>query len=154
MADGDAGTLIAQLRLLVGDGLGTPYDLFRASSSATGQAQSAHTILTSAGVSLVAVGASNQVRLKMLNLQLRNNQNQWLTVEIRDGLITGLRLFGPVTINPGSDLKFGPDDLMGRGATSAIIMQIVSGAVTGVTMVSGGVIATVGFVPERLDYHE
>lgn len=137
-----------------GAGLATEIDRFRASSSASATALSAHTILTSAGVAIVTVGTSNQIRMKLENAQFRNQEPQsTLTLELRDGAITGNRLLGPFDVPPGQMVRFDAKEVFGRGATSSFLLQVLSGTV-GANPVSNGAIAVIGFTVERLDQPE
>lgn len=128
-------------------------DNIRAVSNFSATALSAHTILTSATIQIAAVGASNQVKLHMENMQIANEEFTWLTVEVRDGGFTGRRLFGPWTIQAGQQVNFSKDDLRGRAALSSIEAVILSSP-RNPPVSNAGVIFNVGVTVERLDLRD
>ena len=132
----------------VGHELVTPLEKFRAASSVTGVALSAATGGASASLSLLDVESSNLIMVRLLNIEVFNRQNNWITVEFRDGAVTAPRIAGPFNIPPQSPVNRTLDQLQGRGALSGLDMGVISGAV------SQGVEVTVGFIPEQLDNRE
>mgnify|MGYP001561409123 CR=1 FL=1 len=142
--------------VILGDGgktLQTPIDTLRATSNASAIALSAHTLLTSATITVLSSIASNIVRVHLRNIQMRNNeQSAWLRIEWRDGGFTGRRLFGPITLQPDTEVFFNAKDLEGRAALSSIDLVILSSNAS--PPVSNGITANVGFLVERLDYNE
>lgn len=137
-----------EIKELVGREWVSPINVFRASSSATGVAESGATGAASGSLSLVDVPSSNLEMLRLINAEWHNREDNWVTVELRDGSVSGPRLAGPITINAQSRFVVKPDELLGRGALSGIDAVVISGNV------SQGVVATVAWASEPLDIRE
>ena len=138
----------------VGKEYKTPIDVFQAASGAFATALSGHTTLTSAGVSIIAAGTSNVVRLRMVGAHLRNLDNNWLEVRFLDGALNnGAQQLSPIMrLNPLSERIFQYHELLGRAALSSIALVITSSPNS--PPVSNGVEAYVAFVAEQLDFYE
>lgn len=146
------GENVFRQREMVDGALQTRMAEFAAASSIIGVVLSAHTFGASGGLNIASVAASNQVRLRVSNLQIVNQETSYVLIEFRDGSNVGGRVFGPVRVGPLADRSFSRDELMGVAVTSSFNAQVVSGGVA--FPVSNGIFVRLGFIPEHLDYRE
>lgn len=96
---------------------------------------------------------SSPVKVRMLNLEVWNNEAGWLEIEFRDGGSNGGRVLGPYKVDTRSRFSQGGEDLIGRSFTSSIHFQVLSGW-TGQPLSSDGVKVSVGFVADPTDFVE
>ncbi len=146
------GEQVYRQRELVDGNLQTKMAEFAAASSIIGQVLSAHTFGASGGLAIAAVGASNNVRLRIENVHISNREASYILIEFRDGSHVGPRVLGPVQVGPFADRGFTRDELMGVAVTSSFVAQAISGGVA--FPVSNGIFVRLGFVPEHLDFRD
>lgn len=104
------------------------------------------------GVAIYSVVASTPTRVRILNLEIFNNEPGWVEVEFRDGITTGGRVLGPYRLNPLSPFSVPREQLIGRYFTSAIYGMVRSGFA--VRPLSNGVQVNVSRYNEAIDLRE
>ena len=87
---------------LVGRDLLTPIDVFRGADFSagvliSGAVQSGVGVLSGGGI---IYQVSSPVNVRVLNLEMANQEPGWLEVEFRDGHFGGGRVLGPYRLNP------------------------------------------------------
>jgi len=119
----------------------TSIDEFRASQFVQAILSGSNTYGTS-GQQLVTVAASNVVRGRILNIHMQNRETAHVTVQFRDGNISGGIIAGPFIINPISERPVKQEELLGRIFTSGINASVISGTY------SAGVSVDIGYILE------
>lgn len=124
---------------------------FRAALIISGAVASNNLDVLSGGGRIYQV--SSPVKVRMLNLEVWNNEAGWLEVEFRDGGSNGGRVLGPYKVDSRSRFSQVGEDLMGRSFTSSIHFQVLSGW-TAQPLSNDGVKVAVGWVADPTDFYE
>ena len=135
----------------------TPLDTFRgaefvAASIISGAVLSNERSVLSGGGRALAITTSNVARIRMLNLELHNDEPGWIQVEFRDGGTAGGRVLGPYDLNPLTGLSKKAEELQGRYFTSSVHLQVLSGYAA--QPLSNGIKVNVGYILEPRDFFE
>jgi len=123
-----------------------PTDTWRGSNFGTGTINSGATV-SGGGTDIRVV--SSPSRIRVLNLELFNNENGWIEIEFRDGHFGGGRVLGPYRLNAFSERRVTKEELEGRFFTSSIHGIALSGYNS--TPLSNGVQVNVSFALEPTD---
>lgn len=108
--------------------------------------------ILSGGGDLYSVVASSVIRVRLLNIEMFNNEPGWIEVEFRDGMWTGGRVAGPYHLLPLSRQAVPENELKGRYVTSGIFVAVLSGYAA--QPLSNGIKVNVGVVHDPQDFYE
>lgn len=126
--------------------LKTPTAIFDAAQFANGTFLSGH--LTS-GLSLVSV--ASPVKLRLLNISMFNKDVGFVSLEFRDGSVTGNLVSGPFKVLGDSEKRISYDECLGQYFTSGIHICHTSGFSHSATPVSNGIVVGVSFLKDVLE---
>jgi len=127
----------------------TPLEIFRGSEYFDGTIISGGNV-SGGGLSLKVV--SSDVKIRLLNLHLMNNEGGWLEVQFRDGGGGGGRVLGPYRLGAYSEVDIPEKKLTGRYFTSAVYCEVRSGWTS--QPLSTGVNVNAGVIQEPGDFYE
>ena len=96
---------------------------------------------------------SSPVKVRMLNLEMFNQENGWLEIEFRDGGEMGGRVLGPYVVQGRNEKRLSYDEMRGRYFTSSVHAVVLSGWQSE-PLTSNGVKVNMSFVAEPTDYYE
>lgn len=135
----------------------TPMDQFTGGDFLTGLvisgaiASNNRDVLSGGGI-LQSVVSGSVVKVRPVNIEMRNEDSGWMEVEFRDGGWTGGRVAGPYTLQPKSERTILGDQLVGKYFTSSVFLAVLSGY-TGQPL-ANGIKVNMGFVKEPLDFYQ
>lgn len=133
----------------------SPLEVFRGASFAvgtliSGAVASNNLDVLSGGGRLYQV--SSPVEVRIVNLELYNQEAGWVEVEFRDGGWIGSRVLGPYKIDGRSERSVPYERLLGRYFTSSIHGVVLSGWTA--EPLSAGVKVNVGYALSPTDFYE
>lgn len=108
--------------------------------------------ILSGGGQLYNVVASSVVKIRLLGIEMFNNEAGWIEVEFRDGIWTGGRVAGPYHLLPLTRTSIPETELKGRYVTSGIFVAVLSGYAA--QPLSNGVKINVGVIHDPQDWVE
>lgn len=135
----------------------TPMDIFRGAEFVVGLAISGAVLsnnlpVLSGGGRLYAITTSNVARIRVLTLELHNEEPGWIQVEFRDGGTTGGRVLGPYDLNSLTGMRRDTQELQGRYFTSSVHFQVLSGYAA--QPLSNGIKVNLSYILEPQDFFE
>lgn len=125
---------------------------FRVGTLISGAVVSNALSILSGGGQLYNVVASSVVKMRLLNIEMFNNEPGWIEVEFRDGIWTGGRVAGPYHLLPLTGTTIPENALKGRHFTSGIFVAVLSGYAA--QPLSNGVKINIGVVHDPQDVYE